>query len=74
MIPMFLRLTSIEQSSAYSGIGNSSSTGNGLSTHSVLLALNKQVEDVFVLAGIASRVQSSCECLIVVYQRAAGVE
>jgi hypothetical protein len=74
MVPIFLRLTSIKQSSAYSGIGNSSSTGNGLSTHSVLLALNKQVENVFILAGIASRVQSSCERLIVVYQRAASVK
>jgi hypothetical protein len=71
---LILRLTSTEQASAYSGISNSSPTSGAWSTHCILLALDKQVEDVFILARVASCVQSGCECLIVVNQRAASVK
>jgi hypothetical protein len=74
VVHRLLRLASTEQSSADSGIAHNSSIGNALSTHCILLTLNKQVEDVFILAGVASRVQSGCECLLVVDQSAAGVE
>jgi hypothetical protein len=67
MMSMVMRLCSIERSSNDPRIADSSSTGNALSTDSVLLTLDKQMENVFILTSIASRVQSGRECLVVVY-------